>query len=62
VGRPDPEWGQAVHAYVVVVGDISTLDGHLRQHLADFKRPKQIHEMDEIPRNAAGKVLRGRLP
>jgi o-succinylbenzoate---CoA ligase len=62
VGRPDPEWGQAVHAFVVVVGDTTTLDAHLRERLAGFKRPKRIHEIGEIPRNAAGKILRGRLP
>jgi O-succinylbenzoic acid--CoA ligase len=62
VGRPDPEWGQAVHAFVVVVGDTTTLDEHLRERLAGFKRPKRIHEIGEIPRNAAGKILRGRLP
>ena len=62
VGRPDPEWGQAVHAFVVVVGDISDLDAHLRERLAGYKRPKRIQQIDEIPRNAAGKILRGRLP
>jgi o-succinylbenzoate---CoA ligase len=62
VGRPDPEWGQAVHAFVVVVGSTETLDAHLRERLAGYKLPKQIHEIGEIPRNASGKILRGRLP
>jgi O-succinylbenzoic acid--CoA ligase len=62
VGRPDPEWGQAVHAFVVVVGDTATLQVHLRERLAGYKRPKQIREIQEIPRNAAGKILRARLP
>jgi O-succinylbenzoic acid--CoA ligase len=62
VARPDPEWGQAVHAFVVVVGDVTTLDTHLRERLAGYKLPKQIHEIGEIPRNASGKILRGRLP
>jgi O-succinylbenzoic acid--CoA ligase len=61
-GRPDPEWGQAVHAFVVAVGDVADLDAHLRERLAGYKRPKQIHQIAEIPRNAAGKILRGRLP
>jgi O-succinylbenzoic acid--CoA ligase len=62
VGRPDPEWGQAVHAFVVVDGDTSDLDAHLRARLAGYKRPKQIHPISEIPRTASGKILRGRLP
>ena len=62
VGRPDPEWGQAVHAFVEVDGDASTLEAHLRERLAGYKVPKHIHEIGEIPRNAAGKILRGRLP
>jgi O-succinylbenzoic acid--CoA ligase len=61
-GRPDPEWGQAIHAFVVAVGDTTTLDAHLRERLAGYKVPKQIHQVQEIPRNAAGKILRGRLP
>jgi O-succinylbenzoic acid--CoA ligase len=62
VGRPDPEWGQAVHGFVVAVGDIANLDAHLRDRLAGYKVPKRIERIDEIPRNAAGKILRGRLP
>lgn len=61
VGREDPEWGQAVVAYVV--GDVpdAELIEHARGRLAAFKVPKAIHHVPEIPRNAAGKILRGRL-
>lgn len=62
VGRPDAEWGQAVVAFVVAVGDTADLDNHLRERLADYKVPKRIEQIDAIPRNAAGKILRGRLP
>ena len=50
-----------MHAFVVAVGDTSTLDAHLRERLAGYKVPKAIHRVAEIPRNAAGKILRGRL-
>ena len=62
VGRPDPEWGQAVVAYVVADGIADAeLIAHCRTRLAGYKVPKAIHRVAEIPRNAAGKILRGRL-
>jgi O-succinylbenzoic acid--CoA ligase len=61
VGRPDPEWGQVVTAYVVLRdGDTSDADllAHARERLAGYKLPKAIHRREELPRNAAGKLLR----
>ena len=63
VGAPDPEWGQVVTAYVVVdsaVTDAELLD-HARKRLAGYKLPKHLHRRAELPRNAAGKLLRRRL-
>jgi O-succinylbenzoic acid--CoA ligase len=62
VGRPDPEWGQAVVAFVVGDPDADELRAHARERLAGYKIPKRIERIHEIPRNAAGKILRGRLP
>jgi acyl-coenzyme A synthetase/AMP-(fatty) acid ligase len=62
VGRPDPEWGQAVTAFVVGDVDADQLRAHVRRQLAGYKVPKAIHQIDAIPRNAAGKIMRGRLP
>lgn len=59
VGRPDPEWGQVVVAYVV--GE-TELAGWCRERLAGYKVPKRFVPVPELPRNAAGKVLKGRLP
>jgi fatty-acyl-CoA synthase len=63
VGVPDPEWGEAVTAFVVTDG--STGAGELtawsRERLAGYKVPKRIESVSEIPRNPAGKVLRHRL-
>lgn len=64
VGRPDPEWGQVVTAYVVADPSAVTDDdlaAHARERLAGYKVPKAIHRLDELPRNAAGKLLRRRL-
>jgi malonyl-CoA/methylmalonyl-CoA synthetase len=60
IGLPDDDLGERVVA--VVVGradhalDESTLRSSARLALAPFKLPKQIHVIDELPRNAMGKV------
>jgi long-chain acyl-CoA synthetase len=57
-GVPHRLWGEAVTAVVVGVGGLSggNVSAFCRENLADYKRPKQIHMVDEIPRNAYGKV------
>ncbi|MEA2398279.1 MAG: o-succinylbenzoate---CoA ligase [Thermoleophilaceae bacterium] len=62
-GRPDSEWGQAVTAWIVLATQVPDheLDAHCRSRLAGYKVPRRFVRMDELPRNAAGKVLRGRL-
>jgi O-succinylbenzoic acid--CoA ligase len=63
VGRADPEWGEAVVAFVVADGATDDdLLSHCRERLAGYKVPKAIRRIGQIPRNAAGKVVRGRLP
>jgi acyl-coenzyme A synthetase/AMP-(fatty) acid ligase len=63
VGRPDPEWGEAVTAYVVLASAAShgELMAHCRARLAAFKAPKDIRVVAGLPRNAAGKIVRGTL-
>ncbi len=62
IGVPDPKWGQSVKAYVVVSPDSAAspedLIGFCTQHLARFKRPKQVEFMDALPRSATGKILK----
>jgi acyl-CoA synthetase (AMP-forming)/AMP-acid ligase II len=60
-GVPHGTWGEEVAAAVVVrepVTEQELLD-YCKQHLAEFKRPKQIHITDTIPRTATGKIQRG---
>lgn len=61
VGRPSAEWGQAVTAFVVLRADAPDLRAFARERLAPFKVPKTIENVDALPRNAAGKVLRREL-
>jgi O-succinylbenzoic acid--CoA ligase len=65
VGRPDPEWQEAVCALVVLADGADADERELRDHcatsLAGFKVPKRIDFIAELPRNAAGKLLRGEL-
>jgi O-succinylbenzoic acid--CoA ligase len=64
-GREDPEWQHAVVASVVLVGGVDVTEDDLRafcrDHLAPHKVPKAIEFVDELPRNAQGKLLRDKL-
>jgi acyl-CoA synthetase (AMP-forming)/AMP-acid ligase II len=60
-GADDPRWGEAVHA-AVVAGDKVTeseLIAFVKRELDSVKAPKAVHFVDTLPRNAAGKVVRG---
>ncbi len=63
VGEPDERWGQRVVAFVVPgapTPTADTLDRHCREcaDLANFKRPRKIVFVSEIPKTASGKILR----
>jgi O-succinylbenzoic acid--CoA ligase len=61
-GRPDPEWGEAVVATVVLADGAHAseeeLRAHVRERLAGFKAPKQVGFADALPRTPSGKLLR----
>jgi O-succinylbenzoic acid--CoA ligase len=62
-GLPDPDWGEAVTAFVVL-GAPAAADELLawcRERLAAFKVPKAIHAVERLPRNSGGKLQRDRL-
>ena len=62
VGRADPEWGEIVVAFVVGPGaDAAQLDALCLEHIARFKRPKEYHFLDSLPKNNYGKVLKTEL-
>lgn len=65
IGVPDPEWGESVLAAVVKkeghLPDEQELDLFCLEHIARFKRPKRYVFVDELPKNATGKVLKREL-
>jgi O-succinylbenzoic acid--CoA ligase len=61
IGLPDPEWGEAVTAFVVLRAAAPDLLDRCRANLAPFKVPKRIEQVPALPRNAAGKLLRSEL-
>ena len=65
VGVPHPHTGEAVKAFVVTaVGaevDEETLIEYCLDHLARYKCPNKIMFVDELPRNASGKLVRRNL-
>jgi malonyl-CoA/methylmalonyl-CoA synthetase len=62
VGIPDEKWGEKVVAAVILKrGDTLTpkeVQDHCKHHLLDWKCPKKIFFLEELPRNKMGKVLK----
>jgi fatty-acyl-CoA synthase len=65
VGVPDDEYGQRLAAYVVTrpgdTVDAEELKTYVKGNLARFKVPRDVVFVDELPRNATGKLLRHKL-
>lgn len=65
VAADDPRWGEVPAAFVVPADAASLttieLDDHCAMHLARFKRPAMYRFVDELPRNATGKVRKVEL-
>lgn len=65
VGVPDEEFGQRLRAAVTLTpGATATADdlsNHVKDQLARYKVPREILFLDELPRNATGKILRRKI-
>jgi fatty-acyl-CoA synthase/long-chain acyl-CoA synthetase len=61
-GIPSPEWGEAVHATVVLRpgASLSAADvmAYGREHLAGYKTPRSVSFTGELPRTGSGKILK----
>lgn len=62
VGVPDEQWGEAVHAFVIIAPGASVPEAELKafcqERLVGYKRPKAIHIVAELPRTGIGKIAR----
>jgi o-succinylbenzoate---CoA ligase len=66
-GRPDPEWGQRVAAFVVPRDPadpptLAELRAFTRERLAAAKAPRELVLVESLPRGPSGKLLRRLLP
>ena len=61
VGRPHPEWGEEIVAFVVGEAPEAELDNLCLDSIARFKRPKAYIRVGELPKNNYGKVLKTAL-
>ena len=65
IGRPDPVWGEAVHAVVRTAAGAQVSADEIiafcRDRLAHFKCPKSVEFSGPLPRTATGKVLKREL-
>ncbi|MFC5999219.1 class I adenylate-forming enzyme family protein [Quadrisphaera sp. GCM10027208] len=61
VGRPHPEWGETVVAFLVTDGtpvDVEELREFLAPRLARYKIPREVVVRDALPRNPSGKITK----
>ncbi|MGW0873471.1 acyl-CoA synthetase [Streptomyces sp. NPDC002740] len=63
IGLPDEKWIEVITAVVVARGEVTEeeLVAHARENLPRFKAPKRVLFVDELPRNASGKILKREL-
>jgi malonyl-CoA/methylmalonyl-CoA synthetase len=63
LGKPDPDLGERIVAFVVLSAptEPQVLQDFVASQLSPHKRPREVHVIDELPRNAMGKVVKAKL-
>ena len=62
IGVPDDEWGESVHAYVVLKPEMNAEADDIidtaKAHLASYQKPRTVDFVDELPKAPTGKILK----
>ncbi|MCJ7748957.1 MAG: hypothetical protein MUP27_14565 [Desulfobacterales bacterium] len=62
VGIPDEKWGEKVVAAVVLKPEVilttKEIQDHCKHYLLDWKCPKEVFFLEDLPRNKMGKVMK----
>ena len=65
IGVPDAEWGERVHAVVVLLPETSATEDEIRAHckslIAGYKSPRSVEFVEALPMSGAGKILKREL-
>ncbi|SMO45877.1 long-chain acyl-CoA synthetase/feruloyl-CoA synthase [Melghirimyces algeriensis] len=65
IGVPCPDWGETAKAFVVLKNNMEDLEASCKEFLTDklakYKIPRIYKSIDELPRNATGKILKHHL-
>lgn len=65
IGKPDSRKGEIPVAFIVMnegeIWDEKAIHSYMKEHLADYKLPRRLKQLEALPRNATGKVLKTEL-
>lgn len=65
IGVPDEKWGETVKAYIVTRNEKRLTEqeviNYCAERIARYKKPQFVEFIDELPKNASGKILKTRL-
>ena len=65
IGVPDPNWGEHVHAFVILADGTRATAEELREHcktlIAGYKAPRSVEIVEQLPISGAGKILKREL-